>query len=123
MPAANRITRVIPAAVFLLVTANAVSDHYFRDEFYYLACGRHLDWGYVDHAPLVALAARASVAAFGDSLVGIRILPALAGALKIALTGLLARELGGRVYAVALACLCMLAAPAYLGEDSFLSMN
>ena len=24
----------------------------FRDEFYYLACANHLDWGYVDHPPL-----------------------------------------------------------------------
>ena len=25
---------------------------WFRDEFYYLACSRHLDFGYVDHPPL-----------------------------------------------------------------------
>ena len=28
---------------------------FFRDELYYAACGEHLAWGYVDHAPLVAL--------------------------------------------------------------------
>jgi hypothetical protein len=27
---------------------------YFRDELYFLACSEHLDWGYVDFAPLVA---------------------------------------------------------------------
>jgi hypothetical protein len=31
---------------------------YFRDKFYYIACGRHLAWGYVDHGPIVALQAR-----------------------------------------------------------------
>src|ERR1700742_1046443 len=31
---------------------------YFRDEFYYIACGRHLAWGFVDHGPIVALQAR-----------------------------------------------------------------
>jgi hypothetical protein len=31
---------------------------YFRDEFYYIECGRHLAWGYVDHGPIVALQAR-----------------------------------------------------------------
>src|SRR5471030_1122298 len=27
---------------------------YFVDELYYLACARHLDWGYVDQPPLIA---------------------------------------------------------------------
>ncbi|HKS03750.1 MAG TPA: hypothetical protein VJR49_00215, partial [Chthoniobacterales bacterium] len=27
---------------------------YFRDELYFIACARHLDWGYVDFAPLSA---------------------------------------------------------------------
>lgn len=31
---------------------------YFRDELYFLDCGRHLDWGYVDHAPMIGLVAR-----------------------------------------------------------------
>ena len=41
---------------------------YFRDEFYYIACGRHLAWGYVDHGPIVALQARLGELLFGDSL-------------------------------------------------------
>ena len=31
---------------------------YFRDELYYLDMARHLDWGYVDAAPLVAVYAK-----------------------------------------------------------------
>ena len=64
---------------------------YFRDELYFLACGEHLDWGYADHAPLIALIARASRAILGDSLFSIRLLPACAGAVKILLTGLIVR--------------------------------
>ena len=30
----------------------------FRDELYYLMCGRHLAFGYVDQPPMVALQAR-----------------------------------------------------------------
>ena len=30
---------------------------YFRDELYFMACGEHLDWGYVDHPPMVAVVA------------------------------------------------------------------
>lgn len=96
---------------------------YFRDELYMLACGEHLAWGYVDHAPLIALIARLSRAAFGDSLHGIRLLPALASAAKILLTGLIARELGARRFGVTLACLCVLVAPIYLGIDTILTMN
>lgn len=31
---------------------------YFVDELYYLACARHLDSGYVDQPPLIAVIAR-----------------------------------------------------------------
>lgn len=73
---------------------------YFRDELYYLACGEHLDWGYADHAPLIALIAKASRALLGDSLFSIHLLPALAGAVKILLTGLIVRELGGKRFTI-----------------------
>ena len=54
---------------------------YFRDEFYYLACGRHLAWGFVDHGPLVAVQARLGEILFGQSIFATRVLSALAGAL------------------------------------------
>jgi hypothetical protein len=96
---------------------------YFRDELYMLACGEHLDWGYPDQAPLIALVAWFSRHFIGESLGAIRFLPALAGAAKVFLTGLIAIELGGGVLAVGLACLCVLAAPVYLNVDTILTMN
>jgi len=33
---------------------------YFRDKLYYIACGRHLDFGYVDQPPLSILLLRLS---------------------------------------------------------------
>ncbi|HZD45945.1 MAG TPA: glycosyltransferase family 39 protein, partial [Acidobacteriaceae bacterium] len=96
---------------------------YFRDEMYYILCGQHLDWGYVDHGPIVALQARAAIALFGKSLAGIRVFTTLAGAATIFLTGILSWALGGRRSAQALAMLGMLFAPEFLGLDSFLSMN
>jgi Dolichyl-phosphate-mannose-protein mannosyltransferase len=96
---------------------------YFRDELYYLACGEHLDWGYVDQAPLIAFVARFERAAFGDSLFALRLLPALAGAATVFLTGLIAREAGGRRFAVVLACLCVIIAPAFLVTNTILTMN
>ena len=37
-----------------------LQDNFFRDEFYYIACGQHPDFGYVDHPPLVAVLAALS---------------------------------------------------------------
>src|SRR5213596_1656962 len=99
--------------LFHLLTANRYGI--FRDELYFLACSEHLDWGYVDQPPLIAGIAWFARHVFGESLLGLRLLPALAGAAKVVFAGLLARELGGRRYAQALAALAVLVAPIYLG--------
>jgi hypothetical protein len=92
---------------------------YFRDELYFLDCGRHLAWGYVDDAPMIALFARIGLL-LGGSLPAIRLLPALAGAGTVALAMVLARELGGGRFAQALAGLCTLAAPVFLALQGML---
>ena len=96
---------------------------YFVDELYYLACARHLDWGYVDHPPLIALITWIGRSLFGESLPAIRLFPALAGAGEVALTAVIARELGGSRFAQVLAALCALVAPGILAGDNLLSMN
>jgi 4-amino-4-deoxy-L-arabinose transferase-like glycosyltransferase len=96
---------------------------YFRDELYYAACGEHLAWGYVDHAPLVAVASAISRALFGDSLFALRLLPALSAAPKVWLAGWIAREVGGARFSQFFAALLVLLAPIYLTFDNFLSMN
>ena len=111
----------------LHVAANLWEAHigygYFRDEFYYILCGRNLAWGYVDHGPGVAVQAKLSLLLFGKSLAGLRFLSALGGAGRVFLTGMLAWSMGGRRPAQALAMIGVLVAPQYLGTDSFLSMN
>jgi len=72
-------------------------DGYFIDEFYYLACGERLDWGYVDHPPLVAVIAAATRFLLGDSVFALRICAALAGAAMCFFSGWLVLGLvGGR---------------------------
>ncbi len=85
-----------------------------RDELLYLAMGRHLDLWRMDFPPGIALVARASQAVFGDWIAGIRFVPAVLGALLVALAALLARELGGGRYAQGLAALCVLANTLFL---------
>ena len=121
------------AAIFALVKlalqvgATIYTAHigygYFRDEFYYLMCGRFLDWGYVDQSPMVAIQARLATALFGHSIVGLRFFPALAGAARVFLTGLVAWSLGGQRPAQFLAMLAVIIAPCYIGGDGYLSMN
>ncbi|MEO6965972.1 MAG: glycosyltransferase family 39 protein [Acidobacteriaceae bacterium] len=118
------------AAIKLAIefVGNVVAQHFgygiFRDEMYYIMCGRHLAWGYVDQAPMVALQARAAEILFGfHHLALFRLFSALAGAVKVFLTGVLAWQLGGRRAAQVLAMIAVLIAPVYLGIDSFLSMN
>src|SRR3989440_9274170 len=96
---------------------------YFRDELYYIACGRHLAFGYVDQPPLSLVLLRLSQILLGNSLFMIRLLPALAGAATVAITGLIARELGGRGWAIALACAGSLCALFSLAVGNFFSMN
>ncbi|MGA3293024.1 MAG: glycosyltransferase family 39 protein [Candidatus Acidiferrales bacterium] len=112
-------------ALAKLLVQFAGIPHYgfFRDELYYMACGEHLAWGYVDQPPFIAFAAWFARHVFGDSLVALRLLPALAGSAVVFLTGILARELGGGRFAQFLGAVAILLAPAYLAFDSFFSMN
>jgi len=96
---------------------------WFRDELYYLSCSHRLAWGYVDQPPF-SIAALALVRALaGESLVALRLAAALVALLFAALVALLARELGGRRYAQALAALAAGLAPVALGVGHYFSMN
>jgi 4-amino-4-deoxy-L-arabinose transferase-like glycosyltransferase len=80
---------------------------YFRDEFYFIACGRHPAWGYTDQPPLAPWIAALSQAAFG-SLRGLRLVPALSSTAAVVLTATAAGMLGGGLYARWLAGLAAL---------------
>jgi 4-amino-4-deoxy-L-arabinose transferase-like glycosyltransferase len=108
-------------AVFHIVTAPGYGV--FRDELYYLACGEHLDWGYVDHPPLIALIAAGGRALLGASTTAIRVLPALAAGATVFVAGSIARELGGGRFAQVLAATATALSPIYLAVFSLLSMN
>jgi 4-amino-4-deoxy-L-arabinose transferase-like glycosyltransferase len=110
------------------IVANLLTQHFgygiFRDELYYFICGRHLAWGYVDQAPMVALQAHVAETLFGlHSQAMFRLFSALAGSVKIILTGMLTWSLGGKRIAQVLAMIAVLFAPVYFGLDGFLSMN
>jgi len=117
------------AILFYLAAFKLVLHLYFnryygyqRDELYFIACGEHLAWGYVDVGPLAMWLGRLSREVLGESLSALRFLPAVAGAVTVFLTGLLARELGGRRYAQCLAALSIIIAPVWLQSGNILAL-
>jgi 4-amino-4-deoxy-L-arabinose transferase-like glycosyltransferase len=116
---------VLAMSAALLVVHCYLNNRYdfFRDEFNYLACARHLGWGYVDQPPLILWLARLSLATLGDSLRAIRFLPALFMSLTVVLTAEIARQLGGRAFALICAAAAVIAAPSYLNDGAMLTTN
>lgn len=96
---------------------------YFRDEFDYMACGNHLAWGYVDQPPMIPFLIHICRAVLGDSLRSIRFIPAVASSALVVLTAMIARELGGRRFALVLSAVSILVAPMYLSDGSLLTTN
>src|SRR5437899_7252499 len=96
---------------------------YFRDEFNYMSCGDHLAWGYVDQPPLIPFLIHICRAVLGDSLRSVRFIPALASSLLVVQTALIARELGGKRYALLLSAITAVIAPQYLSNGSLLGTN
>jgi hypothetical protein len=116
------------ALAFVKLVVHAVSNGplawgYMTDELYFLDSSDHLQWGYVDHPPLSIAVLGLLRPLTGDAIFAIRILPALLGAATVVLSGLIARELGGRRTAQGLAALAALATPVVLVMSSYYSMN
>lgn len=110
--------------VKLLVHLYAITRYdYFRDEFYYIACSRHLDFGFVDHPPFADAVLSVITALFGTSLIAIRIVPILLSCYIVYLTAKIAVKFGGNTFAQILAALAAATAPVLLGTAADYSMN
>lgn len=106
------------AVVLLHAIVNATTPYgVHRDEFLYMAMGRHLRLWRMDFPPFIAIAAQVS-RLFGDSLVAIRIVPALAAGAIVFLTYTLAGRFGGGRRAQWLASLAVIASPLFLRAGS-----
>ncbi|MDE2481922.1 MAG: glycosyltransferase family 39 protein [bacterium] len=104
----------LAAGVVLIVHALGNAHYgFFRDELYFIICGQHPQFGYVDQPPVVPLLAALTQLA-GHSLWLLRIVPALFGAAGAFTTVLLAEELGGGAVAQWLAALVYLFCPVLL---------
>src|ERR1019366_6968472 len=114
---------LIVAARLLLHLLTANRYGIFRDELYYIACSRHLDWGYVDMPPFIPALTWLVTSLFGASLFVIRLIPAMAGCGAIALTGYQAYQFGGRRFAMALSALAMAVSAVFVINGHLLGTN
>lgn len=122
---ANALLLGLAFTYFLLEWIPGVAGQYsyFIDEFYYVACANHLAFGYVDHPPMSVFVLWLVRAAIGDSLVALRVVPALAGAATVLTAGLIARRLGADGYGQALAAGAVMAGSIFHITFSYFSMN
>ena len=89
------------------------------DELYYLDCGRHPAFGYVDFPPIVPLLARLETGLLGVSPWALRVLPALISGILVVLCGAYVRRLGGSLRLQAIALLFAITTPFILGTWLF----
>ena len=113
----------IAVAVFVVLLAGASGYGPHRDELYFLAAGDHLAWGYPDQGPLTPAVAAAMDAIGGGSLTALRLPSAFAIAAVVVLTGLLARELGGRARAQLIAAATVAVGAVFLITGHLLSTS
>lgn len=101
---------IVAAGALCLEMAVSARYGYVRDELYFLAAGRHLALGYVDQPALTPLIARLSAIATGNSLIGLRLVPALGLAVLVVTTAAMSRLAGagraGQVLAALAAATC-----------------
>jgi hypothetical protein len=115
---------LVPAVgLFLFHLAFLPGYGVFRDELYYMACGRHPGWGYVDHPPLVGWLAWAVRQVVGDSHLVLRVVAAAAVAASVFVAARIAKELGGGPFARLLSGLTAALVPVSLSLGSYYSMN
>jgi hypothetical protein len=112
------------AALLTLAVHLAANPHYgfFRDELYFIICGFHPAWGYVDQPPVVPLLAAGSQF-FGHSLFLLRAICALFAAGSVYVTCLLVIELGGGAFAQIFGALVAALTPALMDFGSKLSTD
>lgn len=98
------------AIIKLIVQLTGNRNYGFhRDELLHLSVSEHLDWGFMEFPPLIALIGKMSYALFDYTLMGTRLFPTIAGVAMLVLCCLMAKEFSKNNFAVLLAGLCFLA--------------
>jgi hypothetical protein len=106
---------IVAVAAFAAELAVSARYGYVRDELYFLEAGRHLAFGYVDQPALTPLLARLGALAGGNTLAGLRVVPALGLAALVVITAAMSRLLGAGRTGQVLAALATATCAEFLG--------
>jgi len=119
----RRLPRPVWAIAFAKAGLVLATTHlgFHRDEFYFVEASRHLAPSYVDFQPAVPVLVRLERVVFGNSIYGLRLIPALAGAAAVVLAAMIARQLGGTERAQTLAASALAVLPLFLFMTSTLN--
>ena len=110
----NRTVWLITLVLGLLYVSTASRYDIFRNELYFIVCGRRPSFGYADLPPLVPLIA-AATQMFGTSVWLLRLPAMIATVVLVPLTAEFARMLGGDDSSAWMAALAVAIAPLLLG--------
>src|SRR5512133_2568476 len=104
---------LVTFALFAVLVHILLNGQYgfHRDELDFIMSARQLSWGYVSYPPITPFFARLGLELFGESLRGLRVLPAIAQGIVMILAGLIARDMGGKRNAQIIAALSVFIAP------------
>lgn len=114
------VTLIVLGAVSLEMAVSARYG-YHRDELYFLAAGQHPALGYVDQPPLAPMVARLASLLFSNTLVGLRVIPALLLGWLAWTSGCIARLYGGGVGSRRVAALATALCGEYLATAHLLT--
>jgi len=109
---------VVAVARLILHVATNGQYGFHRDELQTLDDARHLDWGFVAYPPITPLIGRLELLLFGPSLIGFRFFAAVAVSAIMVLTGLIAKELGGKRHVQLLAAVAAGISPVSLAQGA-----
>lgn len=115
-PFATRAVAALSSITFVLhLVVNLLSPYGFqRDEFLYMAMGRHLQLWRMDFPPFIALLSQGQRFLLGDSIAAIRFSPAVAAGLLVFMAALIAREMGGGKISQLFAAIAVATSPVFI---------
>ncbi len=108
------IVMLFAAGKLVVHLLTATNYGFQRDAYLYMAQSKHLAWGFFSTPPLVAFVTRIHTVLWGDSLLAVRLLPALIGTISIFIAGWLIKQLKGGPMAQLIGLSAIFLSPAFL---------